>query len=172
MSYPFYSLSLFPGLEELKKHWELIRDEALEHLDSFYPMKDDRNITGNWSYMPLKPEPDDQQILGEALMEKVRKHEDKFPQTRRLCESVNNEGYVFSLLGPRGHIGAHSHELEFVSAILGLKLREPCVFRVGSQNTRIREGEFTIFDYRVEHEAWNPSDEDRLVLLISLRIQR
>ena len=168
IEHPFYPVGKFPELYTLKDSWEIIRDEALEHVDSFYPMKDGRNITNNWSYMPLSPEPDDIEFLGDSLMKKVDKWSGKFSKTRELCDSIDNVGYVFSLLGPKGHIRSHDHEFNFVSAILGLDLTEPCLFRAGNQYVCIKEGQFTVFDYTVEHEAWNYSDRNRLVLLISL----
>ena len=168
ISYPFYPLNKFPELYILKDSWEIIRDEALEYVDSFYPMNDGRNLTDNWTCMPLSPEPDDIEYHGIELMNKVNKWSDKFSKTRELCNSIENVGYVFSLLGPKGHIKTHDHELNFVSAILGLDLEEPCLFRVGDQYVCIKEGQFTVFDYTVDHEAWNYSDRNRLVLLISL----
>ena len=140
----------------------------MEYKEDFYIMEDDRNTNGNWTYMPLKPEPDDMENLGDTLKSKVDKWSSKFSKTRDICESIDNTGYVFSLLGPKGHILGHDHELDFVSAILGLECSSNCIFRVGQNYTKIREGRFTIFDYKVEHEAWNLSDQERLVLLISL----
>ena len=168
ISHPFYPLNKFPELYVLKDSWEIIRDEALEHIDSFYSIEDARNLTNNWHYMPLSPEPDDIEMFGDKLMNKVNKWSSKFTKTREICEGVDNVGYVFSLLGPKGHIKSHNHELNFVSAILGLDLKEPCLFRAGDQYVCIKEGQFTVFDYTVEHEAWNYSDKNRLVLLISL----
>ena len=78
-------------------------------------------------------------------------------------------GYVYSLLGKHGHIKAHIHKLPFVSAILGLDLKDPCVFKVNTDYEYIKEGEFMIFDYTRVHESWNHSNKDRLALLISLQ---
>ena len=171
--YPFYDIQHFPELEILKENWELIRDEGLEYVDSFYSMEDGRNLTDSWRAMPLKPEPDDliyhKFHNGNALQERIDEWADKFTYTRSLCDSIDNMGYVYSLLGKHGHIAKHIHRLPLVSAILGLDLKDPCVFRVNSDYEYIREGEFMIFDYTRDHESWNHSNKDRLALLISLK---
>ena len=166
--YPFYTIEDFPELKVILSSWKDIRDEGLEYMDQFYPMNDERNLTNNWTCMPLSPEPDDLEYHGKDLTDMVNKWSDNFPKTRKLCDSIDNVGYVFSLLGPKGRIMAHNHELNFVSAILGLKVKEPCIFRAGDSYVNIKEGQFTILDYTIEHEAWNLSEENRLVLLISL----
>lgn len=43
-----------------------------------------------------------------------------------------------------------------------------CGFRVGERTIEWKEGEVIIFDDTVEHEAWNNSDLDRLVLIFDV----
>ena len=168
MNYPFYKIDDFPELIPIQESWEAIRDEAMEYIDSFYPIEDERNETGNWSFMPLKPATDDMDNHGDYLSDKVEEWKDKFGKTREICESIDNCGYSFSVLGPRGHIAPHSHGRNYVTAILGLDLEAPCKVRAAKKIEDFKQGEFTIFDFREEHEVWNFSNKNRLVMLLAI----
>ena len=43
-----------------------------------------------------------------------------------------------------------------------------CGFRVGNEVREWREGEILIFDDSIEHEAWNDSAEDRVMLIFDI----
>jgi aspartyl/asparaginyl beta-hydroxylase (cupin superfamily) len=43
-----------------------------------------------------------------------------------------------------------------------------CAIRVGEQTRHWREGTCLVFDDHLEHEAWNHTDEDRIVLIVDL----
>ena len=43
-----------------------------------------------------------------------------------------------------------------------------CGFRVGSTSRAWQVGKLMVFDDSVEHEAWNDSDDDRLVLIFDV----
>jgi aspartyl/asparaginyl beta-hydroxylase (cupin superfamily) len=43
-----------------------------------------------------------------------------------------------------------------------------CGFRVGATNVEWRVGEAFVFDDTIEHEAWNDSDELRVVLILDV----
>lgn len=51
---------------------------------------------------------------------------------------------------------------------LALDVPEGCGFRVGSEVRQWREGRAFVFDDSIEHEAWNDSDRDRLVLILDV----
>jgi aspartate beta-hydroxylase len=73
---------------------------------------------------------------------------------------------MFSLLAPHTHIPPH-HGVANFRAVLHLPLIVPpaCRFRVGGETREWVEGEPWIFDDTIEHEAWNDSDELRVVLI-------
>lgn len=76
---------------------------------------------------------------------------------------------MFSLLKPHTRIPAHHGMLNArLIAHLPLIVPEGCAMRVGSETRPWREGELTLFDDSVEHEAWNDSDETRVVLLFDV----
>ena len=76
---------------------------------------------------------------------------------------------MFSLLkaGARieGHTGMFNTRLV---CHLPLIVPRDCTFRVGNEVREWREGKLFIFDDTIEHEAWNDSDEDRVVLIFDI----
>ena len=168
MSHPFYEIDDFSELIPIREAWKTMRDEAMEHIDSFYPVEDERNESKNWFYMPLNPATDDISAQGSILIARICKWQDKFKKTREICDSIHNCGYIYSLLGPLGHIAPHREGRNYVTGILGLNLKDPCKIRAGKEIRDLKQGEFTIFDFREDHEVWNFSNKSRLVLLISI----
>lgn len=75
----------------------------------------------------------------------------------------------FSLLKPRTRIPPHTGVTN-TRAIIHLPLIVPggCGFRVGGETRDWREGEAFAFDDTLEHEAWNDSDELRVVLIFDV----
>ena len=171
-----YTIEQFPELLPVQKAWKEIRDEAMKHIDSFYmvgaDVPDERNTKNKWKMMPVKPATDDINLdieQGGKLTEQIEEWQDEFPRLREICEAVPNcKEYCLSLLEPGGHIASHSHGRNNVSCILGLDVPDFCTLRVGSETAHYENGKFVIFNFREKHEAWNQSDKNRLVLLISL----
>ncbi len=76
---------------------------------------------------------------------------------------------MFSLLAPRTRIPPHTGVAN-VRLVAHLPLIVPagCGFRVGASFREWRPGEVFVFDDTIEHEAWNDSDELRVVLIFDL----
>jgi hypothetical protein len=76
---------------------------------------------------------------------------------------------MWSLLKPGTHIQPH-HGLLNTRLICHLPLLTPegCALRVGAETRPWRRGEMLLFDDSVEHEAWNRSDQTRVVLLFEV----
>ena len=76
---------------------------------------------------------------------------------------------LFSLMRPGSHIPAHNG---FVNTrLIGhLPLIVPprCRFRVGNEEREWVEGKAWVFDDTIEHEAWNDSEETRVILLFEI----
>ena len=75
----------------------------------------------------------------------------------------------FSVLQPGAHIPAHTGVTN-TRAIVHLPLIVPpgCKFRVGGETREWVEGEAFAFDDTIEHEAWNGSDQPRVVLILDV----
>jgi hypothetical protein len=76
---------------------------------------------------------------------------------------------LFSLLRPGARIEAHNGMIN-TRLICHLPLIVPpaCGFRVGNETRQWEVGKLLIFDDTIEHEAWNDSDEDRVVLIFDV----
>lgn len=76
---------------------------------------------------------------------------------------------LFSLLQPGARIEAH-HGMINTRLICHLPLVVPagCGFRVGNEVRAWEVGKLMIFDDTIEHEAWNDSDADRIILIFDV----
>ncbi|MCY7398135.1 MAG: aspartyl/asparaginyl beta-hydroxylase domain-containing protein [Sphingomonas bacterium] len=76
---------------------------------------------------------------------------------------------LFSQLRPRTHIPPHWGMLN-TRLICHIPLIVPphCRLRVGNEVRQVEAGRAMIFDDSIEHEAWNDSDETRVVLLFEI----
>jgi len=76
---------------------------------------------------------------------------------------------LFSLLAPRTaippHVGVNNARL---LCHMPLVVPEGCWFRVGAETRFWNEGEAFVFDDTMEHEAANPSDQLRVVMIFDL----
>ena len=74
---------------------------------------------------------------------------------------------MFSTLKPHTRIPPH-HGVTNVRSVVHLPLIVPdgCGFRVGSETRVWEEGVAWAFDDTIEHEAWNDSDQTRVILII------
>jgi tetratricopeptide (TPR) repeat protein len=74
---------------------------------------------------------------------------------------------MFSLLAPGAHIPPHSGVANTrLVCHLGLIVPPGCWFRVGAERREWEVGKAWVFDDTIEHEAANPSDALRVVLIV------
>lgn len=98
------------------------------------------------------------------------------PQTTALFDSlplVQMPGYaptaMFSVLSPHTHIPPHTGSANTRLIVhLPLVLPPDCVFRVGNDTRSWEMGHAWVFDDTIEHEAWNNSDETRVILIFDV----
>lgn len=160
--------SHFDFLTPFVENWETIRDEAQEVLKfkddipAFQELSPDqyRLAKGkNWRTFVLFG-------FGERLETNTR----LTPKTAALLEKVPNiQLAMFSILAPGYHIPAHTGVTKgILRTHLGLiipKEHEKCRIRVGDTITPWKPGEIFVFDDTYEHEVWNDTDEERVILL-------
>jgi aspartate beta-hydroxylase len=78
-------------------------------------------------------------------------------------------GAYFSVLKPRTRLPAHTGTTNTRSIVhLPLVIPEGCGFRVGSQVRAWQKGKAWVFDDTIDHEAWNESDQIRIVLIFDI----
>lgn len=101
---------------------------------------------------------------------------ERFPNTRAALENVplpfitaRAPSILFSWLQPRARIAPHNGMINTrLICHLPLIVPEGCGFRCGNEVRRWEPGKLLIFDDTIEHEAWNDSDEDRIVLIFDV----
>jgi aspartyl/asparaginyl beta-hydroxylase (cupin superfamily) len=76
---------------------------------------------------------------------------------------------MFSVLKPQTRIPPHHGVANFRLVVhLPLVLPPGCGFRVGGETREWRIGEAWVFDDTIEHEAWNDSDQTRIILICDI----
>jgi aspartate beta-hydroxylase len=107
---------------------------------------------------------------------RVEDHLARCPRTAALLEAAplcEIRGHAptafFSVLAPKTRIPAHTGVTN-TRFIVHLPLVVPpsCSYRVGAETRPWREGRAWVFDDTFEHEAWNGSDEPRIVLIFDV----
>lgn len=165
---PIISNAHFPHLREFEKNWRIVLKEAqkiLEHRDAipaFHDVSPDQHkiSTGqNWRTFILY-----------GFGERLEKNCAQAPETARILAAVPNiQTAWFSILSPGYHIKAHRGVSKgILRAHLGLiipKDAEKCRIRVGDVIKVWRPGELFVFDDTYEHEVWNDTKEERVILL-------
>lgn len=103
----------------------------------------------------------------------------KFPSHAKLCPNTAELIYSipeilscdFSSMEPHTHILPHKGYSKMVLRChlpLIIPNQELCAIRVGNETKNWKEKELLIFDDSFEHEAWNNSDEQRVVLMFDI----
>ena len=86
---------------------------------------------------------------------------------------AHHEGFspnvVFSVLAPKTRIPPHTGSTNIrLLTHLPLILPGQCGFRVGNESREWRMGEAWVFDDSIDHEAWNDSDQLRVIMIFDV----
>ncbi|HLY47620.1 MAG TPA: aspartyl/asparaginyl beta-hydroxylase domain-containing protein [Solirubrobacteraceae bacterium] len=164
-SRPWYDPADFPIVGYLEAHFEAIRDEVL-NLDASRFHRESERIprSGDWDVA--------------FFYERGRRHDEPCracPVTTRCIEAYPTvrtlAGLIYASRMRGGtHISPHRGPTNLrVRCHLPLKVPEgDCAIRVGAETRRWEEGRCLVFDDFFEHEAWNHTDEERIVLIVDL----
>jgi aspartate beta-hydroxylase len=175
----FFPRTECPWLEAIEAGTDAIRDEFLQVLqteDGFTPYltySDDvphnqfaeLNNSPRWSAFHLLKD-------GLPVPENVA----KCPRTMALLEGAPQPDQpgrtptaMFSLLKPKTRIPAHVG-VSNARLVTHLPLIVPpdCGFRVGNETRSWQPGQAWVFDDTIEHEAWNNSEQLRVVLIFDI----
>jgi aspartate beta-hydroxylase len=176
----FFRREEFPWLDVLEASTEEIAAEALAALAGdragFKPYVDfppgtpidewaPLNHSLDWSVYPLWHD-------GELNANHVQ----KCPRTAAvlaelpLCDIPHfAPGAFFSVLKPRTKLPPHMGTTNTRSIVhLPLMIPAGCGFRVGADVRTWKTGQAWVFDDSIEHEAWNDSDEIRIILIFDI----
>ncbi len=177
---PFFDRKRFPFLNALEARTDAIREELLQALrtdrDQFKPyiayepgqpvnQWKELDHSDKWSALQLwKGGNPDQENL------------DRCPETAKALSAASLADIsglcpnaFFSALAPKTHIPPHNGECNArLVAHLPLIIPDNCAIRVGFEERQWQVGEIIVFDDTIEHDAWNSSDELRVVLIFDV----
>lgn len=176
----FYERGEFPWLEDVEGATEAIRDELLavmeEAEESFRPYLVSSAGRPRTDYHGLADNPDWSSFY---LWEKggpVEKNAARCPRTFEAISRVplpyvttRAPVVMFSWLKAGARIPPHTGSINTrLICHLPLIVPESCGFRVGNETRRWEVGKTLIFDDTIEHEAWNDSGKDRVLLIFDI----
>ena len=109
---------------------------------------------------------------GERIEERCRRAPATMEAVSKLPQAqvpLRSPSALFSVLQPGTRIPPHTGIANFRLVVhLPLIVPPGCGFRVGGETREWRTGEGWVFDDTIEHEAWNDSDETRIILICDI----
>lgn len=176
----FYDRVHFPWLPELEAATEIIRDEALalikEDWEKFHPyiQLPAHAPVNQWTALNHSPSWSTLHMWRDG--KRIEEICARCPRTVAVLEKLplaDQPGFaptaMFSALAPRTTIPAHTGSTN-IRLIVHLPLILPgnCRFRVGNHTRDWKMGEAWVFDDSIDHEAWNGSDQLRVILIFDV----
>jgi len=166
---PFVDNGHFPFLKEFEDRWEEIQAEARavlkfrEQIPAFQEISPDQYriaTADNWKTLFLY-----------GFGNKLETNCKQVPVTAGIIgRATEIHTAFFSILTPGYHIPAHTGVTKgILRAHLGLIIpreREKCRIRVGDQVRNWEAGKVFVIDDTYDHEVWNDTGEERVVLLL------
>lgn len=169
---PFFERKQFSWVPEVETNWKLIRQELDEILKYKEELPNFQDISPDQGYSTSKDDLWKTYFLY-AYGIKAQKNCDRTPETTRIIEKIPGmKTAFFSILLPGKHIPEHRGPYKgVIRCLLGLKIPEPrekCRIRVGGETRHWEEGKCMLFDDSFAHEAWNETDDVRVVLFLDV----
>ena len=180
-----------PGIEFFRREdfpWLTVLEAATEEIaaEALAALADDRAGFRAYVDSPAGTPLDEWASLNHSLKwsvyslwrdgEPMPDHLQKCPRTAAvlaqlpLCDIPRYApGAFFSVLTPRTRLPPHTGTTNTRSIVhLPLVIPAGCGFRVGAQVRSWTRGRAWVFDDSIEHEAWNDSDEIRIILIFDI----
>ena len=175
----FFPRAEFPWLDAIEAGTDAIRDEFLQVLaaeQDFVPYLTYPDDVPHNQFAELNNSPrwSAYHLLKDGAP--VPGHTARCPRTMELLAAApqpdqpgRTPSAMFSLLKPRTRIPAHVG-VSNVRLVAHLPLIVPpgCGFRVGNETREWVPGQAWVFDDTISHEAWNDSDQLRVVLIFDI----
>lgn len=176
----FYDRAHFPWLPDLEAATDIVREEALALIkadwEKFHPyiQLPSHAPVNQWAALNHSPSWSTLHLWRDG-----RRIDDvcaRCPRTAALVEKMPlavQQGFaptvMFSVLAPKTTIPAHTGSTNTrLIGHLPLILPGECRFRVGNDTREWKMGKAWIFDDTIEHEAWNDSDQIRVILIFDV----
>ena len=178
---PWFEREQFPFLRELEQATAQIRDELLgvladaDELSPYVDMPVNAPAAAIWGGLNRSPDWSAYHLYRHG--QRVDAHCRRCPHTVALLESLpimripgHSPEILFSVLRAKTHIPPHTGVINGrLTVHLPLIVPENCgALRAGEEARTWRPGECLIFDDSFVHEAWNHSNQTRVVLLFDI----
>lgn len=165
----FYDKNDFPFLLKLEENFQVIREELLSLLEN---QQENQWLKTFPNYVISEQEKAWKVFTFLFFQMKSLKHAQLCPKSAELIYSISEIiSCDFSFMEPKTHILPHKGYTKMVLRChlpLIVPANEKCAIRVGEKTHVWKEGELVIFDDSFEHEAWNNSDDIRVVLMFDI----
>lgn len=180
-SQPFFERERFDWIEAVEAQAERIRDEYLALRDDeslfrpYVSLDEKAPNAAHWKAVNKSKDWNSCHIynygsLREAVAERCPVTMETLAKTPLIRVPHHGPETIFSVLAPHTHIPPH-HGLVSGRLLVHLPLIVPenCgALRVGGEERRWEFGKCIVFDDTYAHEAWNESDETRVVLIFDI----
>ena len=168
----FYSLEEYPWLKKFQDNFEQIMLELKNTLDK--PLVELHKSTWAGERPDYLTSPTDKNTAWKTYTFKFFsiKHLPNYESCPTLAKLIDSCPEIvtaeFSMLEPGTHILPHRGYTNLVlRSHLGMIIPEGDLgIRVGEETKTWKKGEYLIFDDSIDHEAWNKTNEKRIVLMI------
>jgi hypothetical protein len=175
----FFERDEFDWVAEIEAATPVIRDELLALLTEgadFRPYVEDEPNRPRREFHHLNDDPSWSALYLWRDAELVPEIAERCPRTVEALSKVplthigaRTPSVLFSRLEPGAHIPPHTGMLNCrLICHLPLIVPKGCWLRVGNETREWEEGKMLIFDDSIEHEAKNPSDRLRIILLFDV----
>ncbi|TVV74496.1 aspartyl/asparaginyl beta-hydroxylase domain-containing protein [Sphingomonas solaris] len=175
----FFDRALLPWLAELEAATAIVRDEylgllagALENtpyvqvaagqpVNQWAKLNNSLDWGAHFLWRDGRPVP--------AVLERCPRTAALLGRLPLLDVPLRGPNVMFSTLRPHTHIPPHTGVTNMRAVVhLPLLIPSGCRFRVGSETRPWTIGSAFVFDDTIEHEAWNDSDEIRVVMILDI----
>jgi len=178
---PWFERERFPFLDAIEAETDAIRAEMLavltegSELEPTVAMREDAPAAKIWGGLLNSPRWSAYHLYRDG--EPIEEHARRCPRTMAALDAMpivripeHSPLAMFSVLRPRTHIPPHTGVIN-VRLIVHLPLVVPpdCgMLRAGGEARPWVEGRAMVFDDTIAHEAWNDTDETRVVLIFDI----
>ena len=165
----FFPPEIYPWTSSLQEEWSQIRSELDAQLDTLDSAPNYRDVAP--SGRPLTQEDKWKAVVFRVMGQPIEENLRLYPKTAESIDSIPGLVYaMLSVLKPgmeiAPHRGPYSGILNCHLALRVPKQSDQCGIRVGGEVRHWEEGRMLVFNDRHTHEAWNHSDEIRVVLIM------
>lgn len=165
----FYDIPDFPYLKSLTSNFDVIKSELLNLINSNHEQQWLRTFP---DYVKSEKNKAWKVFSFVFFNMKFLKNAQLCPKTAEIIYNIPEIiSCDYSYLDANAHILPHQGYSRMILRChlpLVVPNEELCAIRVGDETMHWKEGDLIIFDDSFEHEAWNKSNEKRIVLMFDI----